>query len=137
MLVEELEPVIPLGRSNNGRSLLPKEKIMIFLCYSGSVESHLHVGDRLDCAEGTIKNCVNQVLEAFHAPNPRYNGKSFVQEHISLPNSDEAIERGKTFLGKQPFPKTFSSCIIAALDGMHAKASTVGPGPIYKWITNS
>ena len=122
MLVDELETVIPLGRSNNGQALLPKEKIMVFLCKSGSPESNVHVGDRLKCAEGTVKNCIDQVLECLHTPNPRYNGKSFVEENISLPTPNEALERGQTFLKKQPFPKSFSSCIIGAI-GRHTQTT--------------
>ena len=120
-----MEPVIPLGRSNHGRSLIPKEKIMCFLYYSGHSDSNVTAASHLECAEGTIFNSFHKVIEAMHAPNPRYNGKSFVEEQIRLPTADVALARGETFLNKQPFPKNFPACIIGCIDGMHAKASNI------------
>ena len=120
-----MEPVIPLGRSNNGRNLLPKEKILIFLHCSAKYASNFDVGKHLHVGEGTVRNSFLQVLEALHAPNPTYNGKSFVEEQIHLPGANEARARGEIFLERQPFPKAFPPCIIASLDGFHAKASSL------------
>ena len=101
--------------------MLPKEKILVFLYSSGCAVSNVHVADKFECAEGTIKNSIHQVIEACHAPNPRYDGKSFVEHHIRLPTAIEALERGEKFLSMAPFPVEFDPVIIGALDGMHAE----------------
>ena len=111
-LCEALEPVIPLGRANHGYNMLPKEKILLFLYSSGTGVSNVHTSDTMECSEGTVRNSIHQVIGACHSPNPLYGGKSFVEDQIRLPTTEEALERGQTFLSMAPFPVEFPPVII-------------------------
>ena len=103
--------------------MLPKEILLAFLYSSGSCASHVHSGVTLDCADGSIFNSVRKVIDACHAPNPRYHGKSFVQQQIRMPTANECLARGQTFLSRAKFPANFPPIICQCMDGCHIEAS--------------
>ena len=78
--------------------MIPKEILLTYLYSTGSCASNVHTGVTLDIADGSVFNSVRKVVDACHAPNPRYQGKSFCQQQIRMPTANECLARGQTFL---------------------------------------
>ena len=117
-LMTTLGPFIPAGRSNNGKSLLPIEKLLVFLYCMGSNSFVIHSGTNLDVSEGTVFNCVNQVLEACFKSEE--GQKHFVDNEIYLPEEAEALDNGREFLKRSKnFPPNFPPMFFGSLDGCH------------------
>ena len=112
VLVDLIRDELPAGRSNNGRSLLPEERVLVFLFSAGTSISNFNAAYAHGMSEGTIHNCIDQVMKAIC--------KIVVPKYITLPTSEEAREEAKLFQERGNFPpKPHEPIVIGALDGSH------------------
>ena len=124
LLFTDLACNIHAGRSNNGKSLLPMEKFLVYLYAMGSNSFVIHTGTAMDISEGTVQKCIDDVLKAcFKSSNER---RCFVEREIYLPEREEALRNGRDFLKKSKnYPPGFPPIFFGSLDGSHIKVSTV------------
>ena len=121
-LYGELEPFIKVGRSVNGKSLLPKEKLLVFLYCMGSNCFVVHGGTALDVSEGTIMMCVNHIIEACYKGTNEQ--KCFIEREIYMPSREEAMQNAEEFLKKSKnYPPGFPPIFFGSLDGCHIPVS--------------
>ena len=104
-------PHLPPGRSSNGMSITPEERLLVFLHWAGSGSTNLHGSYAHDMGEGSVYNCVDSVIEALYehvAPN-----------HIVLPTEEQARREAELFTNKSNFPPI----VWGAIDGTHVDVS--------------
>lgn len=108
-LVQKVAPFYDRqGMSTNGKSLIPAEKILIFLHWaSGDIRSQFAVLT-FNYSAGTIKQAVHETIDAMM--------KSFVSEEISLPDENEARAEAALFKARSP---GFPELAWCGLDGTH------------------
>ena len=112
VLCDLIRDELPQGRSNNGRSLLPEERVLVFLFSAGTSISMFNAAYAHGMSEGTINNCINQVMKAII--------KVVVPKYITLPTSEEAHAEAKLFQERGNFPpKPHEPIVIGAIDGSH------------------
>ena len=116
-LFKVLSPFIKVGRSTNGKNIFPQEKLLVFLYAAGGNSSISYSGDALGISDGSVRNCVNEIITAFFEVDG--NGQNFISKYIRLPTTEEAKANAEEFLKKAKFPKKFPAIFFGAIDGCH------------------
>ena len=110
-LEEEIGEFIPCGSSRNGKSLVPRERLMIFLWKMRGNTFIRHDEVTWNTSYGVIAQSVDKVLEAFFKDTREK--KNFVERNIYLPNEEEAYAEAVEFNRRNKFPKI----AYASVDG--------------------
>ncbi len=116
MLLEDVGPHLEGQGSTNGKSLLPCEKILIFLFFLAGnslyrVKNYAH-----DIGYGTIVNTIHACIDVLY--------DNFVGTYIKLPTEDQAKREAELFHSSSGFPKVIWSALgrqnlTHALDNFH------------------
>ena len=97
LLMDEVGPLLEGQGSSNGKSLLPREKVLIFLFFLAGnslyrVKNYAH-----DIGHGTIFNAIKSCMTViFDHLVPRY---------IMLPTPEQALQESQLFHASSGFPK--------------------------------
>ena len=110
-LEDEVLEFIPIGKSRNGKSLCPRERLMIFLWKMGGNTYVRHDEVTWETSMGVISQSMNMVTKAFMMETRER--KNFVDRNIYLPNEDEAWAEAVEFNRRTQFPKI----VFASVDG--------------------
>ena len=98
-LYKILEKHIFFGRSTNGKNILPKEKLLVFLYVAGGNSYISYAGDSLGISDGSIVNCIRDVTAAFYEVDESDEEKrNFIQKFIQIPSADLAKRYAKDML---------------------------------------
>ena len=111
-LEDEILEFIPIGKSRNGKSLCPRERLMIFLWKMGANSYIPHDEVTWETSRGVLSQSIDIVQEAFFKDTRER--KNFIQRNIYLPNEQEAWAEACEFNRRTSFPKI----AFAAVDGM-------------------
>ena len=104
-LLSEMEHHLPIGRSGNGRSIIPKERLLMFLFYAGGDIRHRHGAFSYNAGKSAVDENCRIVLEAIF--------NNLVDKYICLPNYEEAKNESVLFSLRSGYPQI----VAAALDG--------------------
>ena len=111
-ILELIRDELPIGNSPNHQSLLPEERLLIFLFTAGTSISNFNAAYAHNVSEGTINNCLKEVMDAIE--------KVIVPKYITLPTTAEAMEEARLFQDRHNFPpKPHAPIVIGAIDGTH------------------
>ena len=110
-LEEEIGDFLLPGPSRNGKSLFPRERLMIFLWKMRGNTFIRHDEVTWNTSYGVIAQSVDKVLEAFLKETRER--KNFVERNIYLPNEEEAYAEAVEFNRRNQFPKI----AYASIDG--------------------
>ncbi len=96
-LLEEVGSDLESQGSTNGKSLLPSEKILIFLFFLAGnslyrVKNYAH-----DIGYSTIFNAIRSCIDVFY--------DHFVEKYIKLPTEEQASHEADLFHSSSGFPK--------------------------------
>ena len=119
-LLDMIEPYLPQGNSSNGMSIKPIERLLVFLYWSGSGSSSLHMGYAHDMAEGTIWECIDSIIDVLY--------DVVVPQLIQLPDENEARRQANLFHDKS---RGFPRIVFGAIDGTHVRVSSSRQVPSY------
>ena len=111
-LEDEILEFIPIGKSKNGKSLCPRERLMIFLWKMGANSYIPHDEVTWETSRGVLSQSIDIVQKAFFKDTRER--KNFIQRNIYLPNEQEAWAEACEFNRRTSFPKI----AFAAVDGM-------------------
>ena len=103
--VVEMEPHLPIGRSGNGRSIIPKERLLMFLFYAGGDIRHRHGAFSFNAGKSAVDENCRIVLDAIF--------NNLVKKYISLPNYEEGKNESVLFSSRSGYPQI----VVAAADG--------------------
>ena len=110
---DEVWELLPPGRSVNGYSLIPEERLYYFLHLVCGDEFELQSAWANDIGEGTVCNNLNIVIDAL---NPVIGDESsFVRRNIYLPNEEKARQDARNFSDMSGFCER----VWSLADGTH------------------
>ena len=116
-LYEDVKDYLPVGRSTNGKSLLPVERLMYFLKYFCKNELTVCAAYSNDVSPGALSENIGIMVEAL---NPKC-GPNFCKRHIYLPSTVKSQWEAMQFHEKYGFPPL----VIGHVDGSHCDVSRV------------
>ncbi len=111
LLLSEVEGWFSPGRSNNGRSISPKERILIFLMFlaSNSLGWISRYGHEMSA--GAVHGCIHTCINVF--------SRLFVKKYVKLPTEDQAKHEALEFNRLSNWPPISWS----AVDGSHIRVT--------------
>ena len=113
-LEQLVTPHLPQGLSTNGQSLLPVERLLVFLNWARTGCTNLQGAYNHGISEGSHSNCIDTVIDAMF--------DNVVDQLIVLPDEQEARREADLFHQASGFQ--FPRIAFAAIDGTHVLVST-------------
>ena len=110
-LYKDVEDYLPVGRSTNGKSLLPVERLMYFLKFFCKNELTVSAAYSNDVSAGALSENISIMVEAL---NPK-SGPNFCKRHIYLPSTVKSQWEAMQFHEKYGFPPL----VVGHIDGSH------------------
>ena len=116
VLLELIRNKLKPGRSNNGKSVTPEERLLIFLFSAGSGISNFNAAYAHNCSEGVIHQSIDDVMKAIMS--------EVVPKYICLPTPEEAAKEARLFQERSNFPpRPHQPIVWGAIDGTHVCVS--------------
>ena len=110
-MLEQVQHDFPRqGMSTNGKSLIPAEKLLLFMYYiTGDVPSHHHIM-AADLGLGTLNNAIHETIQVLY--------DKLVPLYVQLPKNGEGEAEGRLFSAKSGWPL---QNLWAATDGTNIR----------------
>ena len=112
-LLDMVGPHMRQGHSTNNKNILPVEKLLVFLFWSGGGSTNVQASYSHSLSSGTIFNCIDESIDVLK--------RVLVDEMIVLPDEQEARREAELFYRKSNFPKI----AFGAIDGTHIPVSVL------------
>ena len=112
-LAEILSPHLLPGNSLNGRSLLPEERILVFLWFAGTGSTNIHSSISHNISKTSIHNAIYQVIDALYT--------ILKPQFLVLPTIEEQRREADLFHQRSGF--RFPPIAYGAIDGTHVLVS--------------
>jgi hypothetical protein len=107
--MDEIMPYMPPGLSSNGKSITPKERMLVFLFFASGSLFNNHASYAHGMSYGAIVESIDICINVLH--------KYLVPNYIRLPTQSEAKEEAELFHQASGFP----ALVWGAVDGTHIK----------------
>ena len=107
--LEICQPHLPIGSSRNGRSLVPRERLLAFLHFLSGNGFMRHEGGKHRTSTGAIDQNVTLCIRSLFEP--------LVKSFISLPSEDQGRDEAELF--HQKSRSVFPKVVFSAIDGTH------------------
>ena len=112
-LHDDVKEELPLGRSNNGKSLNPEERLRYFLYKMRGNSFDFFDSFNQKIGEGTVCQNTAKIIEVLGQPN------GFVTRHIFIPSTAKALRDAQIFSEIAGFPPI----VWGTIDGCHIEVS--------------
>lgn len=101
-----LSPMLAGVGSSNGKSLQPREKLLVFLAFVGHNLNYITISGMFEISMGSVSNIIHQVIQVLFVHR---------KEFIRLPTAREARTSADKFSRLSGFPPL----LFAIMDGTH------------------